>query len=286
VCYFRATEGEINNLTQQMKKLFFITLIILSFWGCNSKKEIAYKKFDNSKTKFKIQEGFRLPTLSEDKLMFTENEEFKKFSTKLKEYSSKSILHDTCVTIYTNQETRFHKKWYCFFLGNLSTIIEQDSIKAGWKDKNNKNAYFQYQTQIGYHPNGKIKYYVNWLSGNKLNDNFEIGTKYFFDEQGILIDSLDLDVYFQSNFKNIFKKLYKLEKPYNFENIYYIDRVFDDKNSFWVISYYNQKSDIIIDDKTLKTYYVKDYEKEILSIYKNFNFKYLYNRDYQTLIRL
>lgn len=268
-----------------MKNLFFITLIILSFWSCDSRKVIAYKKFDDSKTKFKIQEGFRLPKLSEDKLTFTENEDFKKFSTKPKKYSSKSVLHDTCVTIYTNQETRFHKKWYCFFLGNLSTIIERDSIKAGWKDKNNKNVFFQYQTQIGYHANGKIEYYVNWLVGNKLNDDFEIGTKYFFDEQGKLIDSLNLDNYFQSDIKKIYKKLYEFKEPYNYENIIYIDRTFDDKNSFWVISYHNQRKDIIIDDKTLKTYYIKDFDKEILSIYKNFDFKYLYNREYQTLIR-
>ena len=268
-----------------MKNSIFIILIILSFWSCNSRKEIAYKKFDDSKTIFKVQEGLRLPILSEDKLTFNENEDFKEFSRKLKVYSSKSVLQDTCVVMYTKSGIKFNKKRYCFFLGHLSTIIEQDSIKAGWKDKNNKNVYFQYQTQIGYHPNGKINYYVNWLVGNKLNDDFEIGTKYFFDEQGKLIDKLNLNNYFQSDIKKIYKKLYEFEEPYNFENINYIDRTFDDKNSFWVISYHNQRKDIIIDDKTLKTYYIKDFDKEILSIYKNFDFKYLYNREYQTLIR-
>lgn len=251
------------------------------FWSCNSKREFTHKKFEDSKTKFKIQEGFRLPRLSEDKLTFTENEDFKEFSKEFKEYSSKSKLNVPCKTVYTNDDV----KTYCFFLGHLSTVIEEDSIKAGWKDKNNKNVYFEYQSQIGYHTNGKINYYVNWLSGNKLNDDFEIGTKYFFDEQGKLIDSLNLDNYFQSDIKNIYKKLYEFEEPYNFENISYIDRTFDDENSFWVISYHSQRKDIIIDDKTLKVYYIKDFEEEILSIYKNFDFKYLYNRDSQTLIK-
>ena len=67
-----------------MKNLFFITLIIWSFWSCNSKREISYKKFDDSKTKFKIQEGFRLPVLANDKLAFIENEDFKEFSKNLK----------------------------------------------------------------------------------------------------------------------------------------------------------------------------------------------------------
>src|SRR5574343_510741 len=195
-----------------MKNLFFITLIILSFWSCDSRKVIAYKKFDDPKTKFKIQEGLRLPIISEDKLSFTENEDFK------------------------------HKK--------------------------NKNVYFEYQIQIGYHEKGKIEYFVNWLSGNKLNYDFEIGTKYFFDEEGRLIDSLNLDDYFQTDIKKIYKKLYEFEEPYNFENINYIDRTFDNNNSFWIISYNNQRKDIIIDDKTLKIYFIKDFDNEILSIYK------------------
>jgi len=268
-----------------LKNLFFISLFILSFWSCKSKKEIAYKKFDASKTKFKVQEGLRLPILSEDKLTFTENEDFIEFSKEFKEYSSKSILNVTCKTMYTNKDVVYHKKRYCFFLGHLSTVIEQDSIKADWKDKNNKNVYFEYQTQISYHANGKIDYYVNWLFGNKLNYDFEIGMKYFFNEQGKLIDSLDMGKHFQSNLKIIYKILYELKEPYNFENVYHVDRIFDDKNSLWVISYNNQKKDIVIDDKTLKIYYAKDFEKEILSIYKDFNFKYLYNRDYKTLIR-
>ena len=268
-----------------MKTSFFLILNILIFWSCNSKKEIVYKKFDDPKTKFKIQVGLRLPILSEDKLSFTENEDFKKFSKELKEHSFKSILNDTCVILYTNKDIIFHKKRYCFFLGHLSTLIEQDTIKSNWKDKKNKNVYFEYQTQIGYHENGKIKYFVNWLSGNKLNYDFEIGTKYFFDEEGRLIDSLNLDDYFQTDIKKIYKKLYEFEEPYNFENINYIDRTFDNNNSFWIISYNNQRKDIIIDDKTLKIYFIKDFDNEILSIYKNFDFKYLYNREPQTLLR-
>src|SRR5574343_21281 len=268
-----------------MKNLFFITLIILSFWSCDSRKVIAYKKFDDPKTKFKIQEGLRLPILSEDKLSFTENEDFKKFSKELKEHSFKSILNDTCVILYTNKDIIFHKKSYCFFLGHLSTVIKQDTIKSNWKDKKNKNVYFEYQIQIGYHENGKIEYFVNWLSGNKLNYDFEIGTKYFFDEEGRLIDSLNLDDYFQTDIKKIYKKLYEFEEPYNFENINYIDRTFDNNNSFWIISYNNQRKDIIIDDKTLKIYFIKDFDNEILSIYKKFDFKYLYNREPQTLLR-
>jgi len=269
----------------KMRNLFFIALISWSFWSCNSRKEVAYKKFEDSKTKFKIQEGFRLPALSEDELTFTENQAFQEFSKELKKYSSKSVLHDTCVAMQTSRKTKFHKKRYCFFLGHLSTIIEQDAIKADWKDKNNKSVYFQYQTQIGYYQNGKIEYYVNWLSGNKLNSDFEIGTKYFYTEEGKLADSLDLGNHFQADFKNVYKKLYELEHPYNFENIYYIDRIFDDKNAMWVISYHNQKSSIVIDDKTLKVYYINDFEKEITSLYKNFDFKYLYNRDDKTLIQ-
>ena len=167
----------------------------------------------------------------------------------------------------------------------MSTLIEQDTIKSNWKDKKNKNVYFEYQTQIGYHENGKIEYFVNWLNGNKLNYDFEIGTKYFFDEEGRLIDSLNLDDYFQTDIKKIYKKLYEFEEPYNFENINYIDRTFDNNNSFWTIIYNNQRKDIIIDDKTLKTYFIEDFDNEILSIYKNFDFKYLYNREPQILLR-
>ena len=95
-----------------MKTSFFLILNILIFWSCNSKKEIVYKKFDDPKTKFKIQEGLRLPILSEDKLSFTENEDFKKFSKELKEHSFKSFLNDTCVILYTNKDIIFHKNRY------------------------------------------------------------------------------------------------------------------------------------------------------------------------------
>lgn len=247
-----------------MKNLFFIPLIILSFWSCNSGKETTYKKFDDSRTKFKTQEGFCIPTLSQDKLIFTENKDFKEFSKKFKKSASLSIYNDTCVDIYTNSKGKFYKERYCFYDGFLSTVIKVDSIKADWKDKKNKNVYFQYQTQIGYHKNGAIEYYVNWLIGNKLHSSqFQVGTKYYFDENGKLIDSLDLSKLYKSSLKSIYKKLYDLNEPYDYENIENIYRYFDNKNSMWLISYYGQKGNLIIDDKTLKIYSVKNIDEGI-----------------------
>lgn len=262
-----------------MKKIVLILILVLTV-GCSVNKTSDIK-FDNSKTKYKVQEGFLLPILSDDKLVFNENNQFKEFSKTYKKHSSKSVLHDTCVVVHSKRKTKSHKKRYCFFLGHLSTVIENDSIKAEWKDKNNKDVCFQYQTQIGYHKNGKIEYYVNWLVGNKLYSEFQIGTKYYFDENGKLLDSLDLGKHYKNHFKDIYKKLYELEEPYNYDNIESISRYFDNKNSMWVINYYNQRNDVIIDDKTLDVYYANDIEQTILSIYKNFDFEYRKNEEYE-----
>jgi len=260
----------------------FIVAVALCVTGCASEKKFACGEVDPVVTKYAMQEGLRLPVLTDSRKRFVESADFILQSAEYRKNSEAPGFPDnTAIRRYkTPNKSKYYPAFrdYEFYSGYLASVTELYSADTYWYDKEGTKVSFNYINQIQYYENKTIKTYVTFLVGQYLNDDFEVGTTYYFSDSGELLYSFDLDRLYVTNLKGLYKILYQGEGDYAYKNIRYIDRLYDAKKALWIIEYNNDMT-LLIDDKTKKKYYFKwrdieDLKDKVVAIYPDFNVSY------------
>jgi|GEM_PF-3250946 len=260
----------------------FIVAVGLCVTGCASEKKFSCGDFDPVATKYAMQEGFRLPVLTDSRKRFVESADFILQSAEYRKNSEAPGFPDnTAIRRYKVPNEKLYYpafREYDFYSGYLASVTELYSADTYWHDKEGTKVSFNYINQIEYHENKTIKTYVTFLSGPYLNADFEVGTIYYFSDSGELLYSFDLDRLYVTDLKGLYKTLYQGEGDYLYKNIRYIDRLYDAETALWIIEYDNNKT-VLIDDKTKKKYYfrwreMEDLKDKVVSVYPRFNIYY------------
>lgn len=256
-------------------------LIFLFFFSfCTNVKSQTITDIDPVKSKFSLQDGLLLPTLTKERLKFIANSKFIDCTLSLQENSIKNKFDEN--TYYKTNPINKNKqnlRSYYFYDGYLASINESGFTKINWHYKPSDSINIYYNNQINYHPNGSIKSFMNFVKADKLSENFVVGKIDYFNDNAELIYAVDFSKIYKSNLKDLYKFLYKLKDEYKYDNITAISRLFDINKGLWLVNY-DKEGVLVIDSETFKIYKsknsttIENFETYIKSIFPNFDIYY------------
>lgn len=214
-----------------------------------TEKKTGYFVIDD----FEMVDGLPLPRLSENKMFFKNDKKYKNF------YETLQSNYPEQREIKINREEEPINKTLIFKSDRLIEINEKFYLKIIIPTKFNKGMNIGYNVIIKYFPNGNIKsYQVYCVSLGSISVNMNVGTWYKFDEEGKLLKEVNFNKIYNTTFNDILKYYDKIleQKLWlsKFGSAYGIGSVsrFSNSygNSYWIISYEGNYSEII-DDKKL-----------------------------------